>query len=142
MALVALWTHLDGRRGQPFLLGAIILWAVERSARIVRILYRNQDRERGPRTGLGSGLRIVVYVTGSGGATANMAARRRMGGVQLLSDRPGFDALVAAEVDNQISALGVVCCGGPGFGGNVRRACREAQGQTEIVYLEERLTWS
>ncbi|KAL4970082.1 ferric reductase family protein [Aspergillus stella-maris] len=36
-----LWVHLDGRNAQNFLLSAIILWALERFARLVIVLYRN-----------------------------------------------------------------------------------------------------
>ncbi|KAL3470833.1 ferric reductase NAD binding domain-containing protein [Aspergillus californicus] len=36
-----LWIHLDGRSAQDFLLAAVILWALERFARLVIILYRN-----------------------------------------------------------------------------------------------------
>ncbi|KAL4946174.1 hypothetical protein BDV06DRAFT_161105 [Aspergillus oleicola] len=36
-----LWVHLDGRNSQNFLLSSIILWALERFARLVIIVYRN-----------------------------------------------------------------------------------------------------
>ncbi|KAJ0414791.1 ferric-chelate reductase [Aspergillus carlsbadensis] len=35
-----LWMHLKGRAAQSYLLGAIILWALERGIRVLRILYR------------------------------------------------------------------------------------------------------
>ncbi|KAI9372692.1 ferric reductase like transmembrane component-domain-containing protein [Aspergillus egyptiacus] len=40
-----LWIHLDGRNAQNFLLGAVILWALERFARLVILLYRNVGRK-------------------------------------------------------------------------------------------------
>ncbi|KAL2837110.1 ferric reductase like transmembrane component-domain-containing protein [Aspergillus pseudoustus] len=43
-SFVFLWIHLNGRPAQHFLLAAIILWAVERSVRIMTILYRNCSR--------------------------------------------------------------------------------------------------
>ncbi|KAJ0413074.1 ferric reductase like transmembrane component-domain-containing protein [Aspergillus carlsbadensis] len=35
-----LWMHLRGRHAQSYLLAAIILWAVERTVRMFRVLYR------------------------------------------------------------------------------------------------------
>ncbi|KAL2813512.1 ferric reductase like transmembrane component-domain-containing protein [Aspergillus cavernicola] len=36
-----LWVHLNGRNAQNFLLASIVLWALERFARLVIIMYRN-----------------------------------------------------------------------------------------------------
>ncbi|KAL5002371.1 hypothetical protein BDV10DRAFT_119677 [Aspergillus recurvatus] len=44
LAFAYLWIHLDGRNAQNFLLAAIILWALERFARLVIIVYRNLGR--------------------------------------------------------------------------------------------------
>ncbi|KAL4924332.1 ferric reductase family protein [Aspergillus undulatus] len=41
VAFAFLWVHLDGRNAQNFLLSSIILWALERFARLVIIVYRN-----------------------------------------------------------------------------------------------------
>ena len=39
-----LWVHLDGLVAQSYLLAAVILWALERAARVFMILYRNIGR--------------------------------------------------------------------------------------------------
>ncbi|CEL08003.1 Putative Ferric-chelate reductase [Aspergillus calidoustus] len=39
-----LWVHLDGRNAQNFLLATIVIWALERFARLVIIVYRNIGR--------------------------------------------------------------------------------------------------
>ncbi|KAL2868246.1 ferric reductase family protein [Aspergillus lucknowensis] len=44
VSFVFLWVHLDGRNAQNFLLASIILWALERTARLVIIVYRNIGR--------------------------------------------------------------------------------------------------
>ncbi|KAF4151417.1 hypothetical protein CNMCM6069_003872 [Aspergillus lentulus] len=44
VSFIFLWIHLEGRVAQQFLLGAIVLWAIERTARIAAILYRNSSR--------------------------------------------------------------------------------------------------
>ncbi|RDW86345.1 ferric reductase family protein [Aspergillus mulundensis] len=41
LSFAYLWIHLDGRNAQNFLLAAIILWALERFARLAIIVYRN-----------------------------------------------------------------------------------------------------
>ncbi|OJJ61132.1 hypothetical protein ASPSYDRAFT_793599 [Aspergillus sydowii CBS 593.65] len=41
LAFAFLWVHLDGRNAQNFLLATIVLWALERFARLVIIVYRN-----------------------------------------------------------------------------------------------------
>jgi ferredoxin-NADP reductase len=45
-AVVAVWIHLKGRAAQTLLLGAVILWALERSMRIYLII-RNNFSKRG-----------------------------------------------------------------------------------------------
>ncbi|GAB1211766.1 hypothetical protein ATERTT37_000890 [Aspergillus terreus] len=44
VGFATLWVHLDGLPAQNYLLAAIILWALERAARIVILLYRNCGR--------------------------------------------------------------------------------------------------
>ncbi|KAJ5784814.1 uncharacterized protein N7503_010026 [Penicillium pulvis] len=39
-----LWVHLNGYAAQKYLLGAIILWALERATRLFIIIYRNLGR--------------------------------------------------------------------------------------------------
>ncbi|GAQ34445.1 hypothetical protein AtubIFM55763_007137 [Aspergillus tubingensis] len=45
LSFAFLWIHLDGLVSQNYLLAAIILWALERAARILIIVYRNCGRE-------------------------------------------------------------------------------------------------
>ncbi|KAI2907029.1 hypothetical protein CBS147371_10843 [Aspergillus niger] len=45
LSFAFLWIHLDGMVSQNYLLAAIILWALERAARILIIVYRNCGRE-------------------------------------------------------------------------------------------------
>ncbi|KAF9885308.1 hypothetical protein FE257_013025 [Aspergillus nanangensis] len=42
--LVTLWIHLDHRPAQSLLLAAIVLWGLERLARVTAIIYRNCGR--------------------------------------------------------------------------------------------------
>ncbi|KKK13104.1 hypothetical protein P175DRAFT_0197133 [Aspergillus ochraceoroseus IBT 24754] len=44
ISMAFLWIHLDGMVSQKYLLGAIILWALDRFARIVIVVYRNIGR--------------------------------------------------------------------------------------------------
>ncbi|CAG8887966.1 unnamed protein product [Penicillium egyptiacum] len=82
-------------------------------------------------------LQISVYVTGS----CDMdVAQPRLSTMQVVTGRPDFDQLLAREVENQIGAMGVLCCGSGGFSDDVRRVCREAQGPTEIVLFEQSFT--
>ncbi|KAA8646198.1 ferric reductase family protein [Aspergillus tanneri] len=45
LVMAFLWVHLDGLDAQKYLLGSIILWALERSARLLILLYRNCGRQ-------------------------------------------------------------------------------------------------
>lgn len=89
------------------------------------------ESEKGP---MPLAARILVYLTGSCDIST---LRRSIGAVEVFTGRPIFDELVRSEVENQIGAMGVVCCGSRGFSDDVRRVCRNAQGPTRIDLFEE-----
>lgn len=61
--------------------------------------------------------------------------------VQMFPGRPNIDTLVGMEVENQVGAMGVLCCGNGSLSDDVRRVCRKRQDQTNIDYVEESFTW-
>ena len=61
--------------------------------------------------------------------------------VQMYPGRPNINTLVDMEVENQIGAMGVLCCGSGGLSDDVRRVCRKRQDQTNLDYIEESFTW-
>ena len=61
--------------------------------------------------------------------------------VQMFPGRPNIDTLVGMEVENQVGAMGVLCCGNGGLSDDVRRVCRKRQDQTNLDYVEESFTW-
>ncbi|KAH8705370.1 ferric reductase like transmembrane component-domain-containing protein [Talaromyces proteolyticus] len=83
-------------------------------------------------------VQILVYITGS--CDVNVV-RRPMGTVEIFTGRPSFDKLVRREAENQIGAMGVLCCGNGSFSDDVRFVCRKAQGTTQMDFFEECFTW-
>ncbi|GLA52636.1 hypothetical protein CBS147343_2566 [Aspergillus niger] len=61
--------------------------------------------------------------------------------VQMFPGRPDVGTLVQMEIENQVGAMGVMVCGNGGLSDDVRRACRQRQGRTQLDYIEESFTW-
>ncbi|RAL14178.1 ferric reductase family protein [Aspergillus homomorphus CBS 101889] len=61
--------------------------------------------------------------------------------VEMFSGRPSLQTLVQMEAENQVGAMGVMCCGNGGLSDEVRRACRRHVGETVVDYIEESFTW-
>ncbi|KAL2810600.1 FAD-binding domain-containing protein [Aspergillus granulosus] len=88
------------------------------------------------------GLRTLIYVTG----VCDTDEIRHTGldsqsEKQVFSGRPSFEKVLAWEVENQVGAMGVLCCGNGGFSDDVRRVCREAQSGSRVDFFEESFTW-
>ncbi|KAL9943668.1 hypothetical protein D7B24_008855 [Verticillium nonalfalfae] len=61
--------------------------------------------------------------------------------VQMFPGRPNIDTLLAAEMEQQIGALGVTVCGPGVLSDDVRRAVRARQYDGEIDFVEEAFSW-
>jgi hypothetical protein len=88
-------------------------------------------------------LRILIYVTGvcDNEDEISPTGLDSLSEKQVFSGRPSFDKVLAREVQNQVGAMGVLCCGNGGFSDDVRRVCREAQSGSRIDFFEESFTW-
>ncbi|KAH7354064.1 ferric reductase like transmembrane component-domain-containing protein [Plectosphaerella cucumerina] len=61
--------------------------------------------------------------------------------VQMFPGRPNIDTLLAAEMEQQVGAMGVSVCGPGVLSDDVRRAVRNRQYQGEIDFVEEAFSW-
>ncbi|KAL2862454.1 ferric reductase family protein [Aspergillus lucknowensis] len=88
-------------------------------------------------------LQILIYVTGVCDSRDERSSHIGLdqGERQVFHGRPSFEKVLAWEVENQIGAMGVLCCGPGGFSDDVRRVCREAQRRSRIDFFEESFTW-
>jgi ferredoxin-NADP reductase len=87
-------------------------------------------------------LQILIYVTGS--YDADGIRSTRLGGsedIQVSRGRPSFEKLLAWEMNHQVGAMGVLCCGNGSFSDDVRRVCREVQIRSMVDFFEESFTW-
>ncbi|KAL2829338.1 FAD-binding domain-containing protein [Aspergillus pseudoustus] len=87
-------------------------------------------------------LRILIYATGVCDNTDESShIGLDQGEKQVFSGRPSLEKVLAWEVENQVGAMGVLCCGPGGLSDDVRRVCREAQSRSRIDFFEESFTW-
>jgi ferredoxin-NADP reductase len=87
-------------------------------------------------------LQILIYVTGS--CDADRMSGIQVGGpeeIQVSRGRPSFEKLLGLEMNRQVGAMGVLCCGNGSFSDDVRRVCREAQSGSRVDFFEESFTW-
>ncbi|CRK13576.1 hypothetical protein BN1708_010869 [Verticillium longisporum] len=61
--------------------------------------------------------------------------------VQMFPGRPNIDTLLAAEMEQQVGAMGVTVCGPGVLSDDVRRAVRARQYDGEIDFVEEAFSW-
>ncbi|KAM0334061.1 hypothetical protein ACHAQA_001081 [Verticillium albo-atrum] len=61
--------------------------------------------------------------------------------VQMFPGRPNIDTLLAAEMEQQVGAMGVTVCGPGVLSDDVRRAVRNRQYDGEIDFVEEAFSW-
>jgi ferredoxin-NADP reductase len=61
--------------------------------------------------------------------------------VEIRGGRPDVNLIVGKEPDRQIGAMGVLVCGTGSFSDDVRAACREVQGRSQVDYIEESFSW-
>lgn len=87
-------------------------------------------------------LQLLIYITGP--CDAEEIRSNRLGGtgeIQVFRGRPSFQKLLALELNNQIGAMGVLCCRNGSFSDDVRNVCREAQSGSRVDFFEESFTW-
>ncbi|KAL3481501.1 hypothetical protein BJX99DRAFT_270714 [Aspergillus californicus] len=126
-----------------------LVWAV-RSAGYVEwvedwigsIMGTHKGKEKEEGVSLARVFRILLYITGS----CDTVAMRNLGvggqgEYQVFRGRPRLGEVLAGEVDNQIGAMGVLCCGNGSFSDDVRQVCREAQSRSRVDFLEESFSW-
>ncbi|OBT56693.1 hypothetical protein VE04_03768 [Pseudogymnoascus sp. 24MN13] len=164
VSVIGLWYHLKlaNLPQIKLLIGAIVVWAIERSMRILRLVYRN----------VGSGgtkaflwiiqspehlewirrwmteilamdkrrdvLRITLFISRP---RSTKEIHSPSATVQMFPGRPNMNTLIDMEIESQIGAMGVSVCGSGLLSDDVRSVVRRRQSRTNIDFIEEAFTW-
>lgn len=114
----------------------VLVWIIQSAEHLewirdwmVEILSAPQRREV---------LKILIYVTRP---THKVKIQSPSSGVQLFPQRPNVQAIVDAEVQNSIGAIGVSVCGVGSLADDVRKASRSWMERVSIDFQEESFSW-